>query len=478
MSRLVVVSNRIAVPDGSKASAGGLAVGILDALKTTGGLWFGWNGEISAIGEEDSEEIDIVKQEGITYASFPLNQNDYDLYYCQFSNTVIWPAFHYRLDLVQFQREAWDGYSHVNELLAERLLPLIEPDDILWIHDYHLLPFAAELRKRGVNNRIGFFLHIPFPTPEIFNALPPHKELLEMLSDYDLLGFQTENDRQAFLECMAMLTQVQHKGPKRHRAFGNTFATEVYPIGIEPDSIKEMAEGPLPPKMVAMKRELGDAKNIIACERLDYSKGLPERFLAYEALLENYPQHRGKIRYSQIAPTSRGDVQAYQDIRHQLETEAGRINGKYGTLGWTPLYYLNQHFDRRLLMKIFRLTDVALITPLRDGMNLVAKEYVAAQDPEDPGVLVLSRFAGAANELTSALIVNPYDRDEVAAALDKALTMSRTERISRYNDMMTILRKNDISAWRENFLHDLRAITPRSEDGKTDNKVATFQRLA
>ncbi|GLR11053.1 alpha,alpha-trehalose-phosphate synthase [Mixta theicola] len=478
MSRLVVVSNRIAVPDGSTASAGGLAVGILDALKTTGGLWFGWNGEISAISEEDDEEIDIVKQEGITYASFPLNQNDYDLYYCQFSNTVIWPAFHYRLDLVQFQREAWDGYCHVNELLAERLLPLIEPDDILWIHDYHLLPFAAELRKRGVNNRIGFFLHIPFPTPEIFNALPPHKELLEMLCDYDLLGFQTENDRQAFLECMALLTQVQHKGPKLHRAFGNTFATEVYPIGIEPNSIKEMAEGPLPPKMAAMKRELGDAKNIIACERLDYSKGLPERFLAYEALLENYPQHRGKIRYSQIAPTSRGDVQAYQDIRHQLETEAGRINGKYGTLGWTPLYYLNQHFDRRLLMKIFRLTDVALVTPLRDGMNLVAKEYVAAQNPEDPGVLVLSRFAGAANELTSALIVNPYDRDEVAAALDKALTMSRTERISRYNDMMTVLRKNDISHWRESFLQDLRAITPRSEDGKADNKVATFQRLA
>jgi len=478
MSRLVVVSNRIAVPDGSKASAGGLAVGILDALKTTGGLWFGWNGDISAIGEEENEEIDIVKQEGITYASFPLNQNDYDLYYCQFSNTVIWPAFHYRLDLVQFQREAWDGYCHVNELLAERLLPLIEPDDILWIHDYHLLPFAAALRKRGVNNRIGFFLHIPFPTPEIFNALPPHKELLEMLCDYDLLGFQTENDRQAFLECMALLTQVQHKGPKLHRAFGNTFATEVYPIGIEPDSIKEMAEGPLPPKMAAMKRELGDAKNIIACERLDYSKGLPERFLAYEALLENYPQHRGNIRYSQIAPTSRGDVQAYQDIRHQLETEAGRINGKYGTLGWTPLYYLNQHFDRRLLMKIFRLTDVALITPLRDGMNLVAKEYVAAQNPEDPGVLVLSRFAGAANELTSALIVNPYDRDEVAAALDKALTMSLAERISRYNDMMEILRKNDISHWRESFLQDLRAITPRTEDKNTENKVATFQRLA
>ncbi|QKJ87524.1 Trehalose-6-phosphate synthase [Paramixta manurensis] len=479
MSRLVVVSNRIAIPDGS-GGAGGLAVGILDALKTTGGgLWFGWNGEISTIGEEEeSEKVASVEKEGITYASFPLSQNDYDLYYCQFSNTVVWPAFHYRLDLVQFQREAWEGYCSVNELLAKRLQPLIKPDDILWIHDYHLLPFAAALRKLGVNNRIGFFLHIPFPTPEIFNALPPHKELLEMLCEYDLLGFQTESDRVAFLESLSLLTQVQNSGAKQHRAFGNRFATEVYPIGIEPDSIKEMAEGPLPPKMAAMKRELGDAKNIIACERLDYSKGLPERFLAYEALLENFPQHRGNIRYSQIAPTSRGDVQAYQDIRHQLETEAGRINGKYGTLGWTPLYYLNQHFDRRLLMKIFRLTDVGLVTPLRDGMNLVAKEYVAAQDPDDPGVLVLSRFAGAANEMTSALIVNPYDRDEVAAALDKALTMPRTERISRYNDMMAVLRKNDISHWRESFLKDLRAITPRGDDHATASKVATFPRLA
>lgn len=476
MSRLVVVSNRIAVPDGTKASAGGLTVGIVDALKTTGGLWFGWNGEINEIGEDD-EDMDLFEQDNVTYASFGLNQNDYDLYYLQFSNAVLWPAFHYRLDLVNFQREAWEGYCNVNTLLANRLLPLLKPDDVLWIHDYHLLPFAAALRKLGVKNRIGFFLHIPFPTPEIFNALPPHNELLEMMCDYDLLGFQTESDRTAFLECLSLMTQLQTKG-KQHRAFGNNFATEVYPIGIEPDSIKEMAEGPLPPKMAAMKKDLGDAKNIIACERLDYSKGLPERFLAYEALLENYPEHHGKIRYSQIAPTSRGDVQAYQDIRHQLETEAGRINGKYGTLGWTPLYYLNQHFDRRLLMKIFRLTDIGLVTPLRDGMNLVAKEYVAAQDPNDPGVLVLSRFAGAANELTSALIVNPYDRDEVAAALNQAATMPLNERISRYNDMMAVLRRNDISHWRKTYLKDLEAVELRTTEQGEANKVATFPRLA
>lgn len=476
MSRLVVVSNRIAVPDGSKVSAGGLAVGIMDALKTTGGLWFGWNGNINEIGEDD-EELSLFEQDNVTYASLGLNQNDYDLYYLQFSNGVLWPAFHYRLDLVNFQREAWDGYCSVNTMLAKRLLPLLQPDDVLWIHDYHLLPFAAALRKLGVTNRIGFFLHIPFPTPEIFNALPPHNELLEMLCDYDLLGFQTESDRVAFLESLSLLTQLQTSG-RQHRAFGNDFITEVYPIGIEPDSIKEMAEGPLPPKMAAMKKDLGDAKNIIACERLDYSKGLPERFLAYEALLENYPEHHGKIRYSQIAPTSRGDVQAYQDIRHQLETEAGRINGKYGTLGWTPLYYLNQHFDRRLLMKIFRLTDIGLVTPLRDGMNLVAKEYVAAQDPEDPGVLVLSRFAGAANELTSALIVNPYDRDEVAAALNQAVLMPLNERISRYNDMMAVLRKNDITHWRETFMKDLLGLPVRTAEKGEAKNVATFSRLA
>jgi trehalose 6-phosphate synthase len=460
MSRLVVVSNRIAIPDGSK-SAGGLAVGILDALKNTSGLWFGWNGEISEIsGEDDQDELSVVEDDGITYASVPLDQNDYDLYYCQFSNAVLWPALHYRTDLVDFQREAWDGYCRVNDLLAKRLQPLIKDDDILWIHDYHLLPFAAALRKLGVKNRIGFFLHIPFPTPEIFNAVPTHDELIKMMSEYDLLGFQTESDRQAFLDNLSQLTSLEQTDSGTHQAFGNTFTTGVYPISIAPESIKEMAEGPLPPKMAAIERELREAQNIISCERLDYTKGLPERFLAFEALLEKFPQHRGKVRYTQIAPTSRGDVQAYQELRHQLETEVGRINGKYGSMNQTPLFYLNQHFQRSLLMKLFRLTDVGLVTPLRDGMNLVAKEYVAAQDPKDPGVLVLSQFAGAANELTAALIVNPYDRDDVAAALDKALTMPLAERQARYNDMMAVLTKNDIANWGETYLRDLNNLTP------------------
>ena len=474
MSRLVVVSNRIAPPDDKKSSAGGLAVGILGALKATGGLWFGWSGEI---GNEDAP-LKKVSKDNITWASFNLSEEDHEQYYNQFSNAVLWPAFHYRLDLVNYQRDAWDGYQRVNALLADKLQPLIEEDDVLWIHDYHLLPFASELRKRGINNRIGFFLHIPFPTPEIFNALPPHTELLEALCDYDLLGFQTENDRLAFLDSLALQTRVFTRGSKNHTAWGKEFQTEVYPIGIEPNEIAEQAAGPLPPKLAQLKNELGSVKNIFSVERLDYSKGLPERFLAFEALLEKYPEHHGQIRYTQIAPTSRGDVQAYQDIRHQLETEAGRINGKYGQLGWTPLYYLNQHFDRKLLMKVFRHADVGLVTPLRDGMNLVAKEYVAAQDPENPGVLVLSRFAGAANELTSALLVNPYDRDDVANALHRALTMPLAERISRHSEMLDIIRDNDIDHWQRTFIKDLKGVTPRSEESTLQKKVATFPKLA
>ena len=234
----------------------------------------------------------------------------------------------------------------------------------------------------------------------------------------------------------------------------------------------------MPPKLAQLKNELKNVKNIFSVERLDYSKGLPERFLAYETLLEKYPQHHGKIRYTQIAPTSRGEVQAYQDIRHQLETEAGRINGKYGQLGWTPLYYLNQHFDRKVLMKVFRYAEVGLVTPLRDGMNLVAKEYVAAQDPANPGVLVLSQFAGAANELTSALIVNPYDRDDVAAAMDRALTMPLAERIARHAEMLKVIEQNDINHWQERFISDLKRITPRSAHSSLQNKVATFPKMA
>ncbi|UDG79546.1 alpha,alpha-trehalose-phosphate synthase [Candidatus Steffania adelgidicola] len=451
MNHLVVVSNRIASFESKKESAGGLAVAIRDSLKDQGGLWFGWNGKIS----EEDEPLEKNQKDNITFASFTLKQHEYNQYYLNFSNTVIWPAFHYRLDLVQYQREDYDGYCRVNDMLAGRLNPLVDKDDILWIHDYHLLPFAASCRKLGMTNRIGFFLHIPFPTSEIFNALPPRKDLLKKLCEYDLLGFQTESDRQAFIENLALVTTVKELDNDGITIDDKTSIARVYPIGVEPDSIRELAEGLLPPKLAHLRNKM-NGQLIISVDRLDYSKGLPERFQAYEILLENYPQHRGNIRYFQIAPTSRGDVQAYQDIRHELETEAGRINGHFSTLEWTPLFYLNQHYERSLLMKIFRHCEVGLVTPLRDGMNLVAKEYVASQNPNDPGVLILSRFAGAANELKSALLVNPYDRDGVAAALDKALTMPLKERKQRHQEMIAVIKKNDILHWRQSFLKDLK----------------------
>lgn len=453
MSRLVVVSNRIAAIEGKEESAGGLTVGIMDSLKDHGGLWFGWNGKIS----EEDELLEKKQQDNILFAAFSLKQSEYNQYYLNFSNTVIWPAFHYRLDLVQYQREDYDGYCRVNQMLAERLQPLVNENDILWIHDYHLLPFADACRKLDMKNRIGFFLHIPFPTSEIFNALPPRKELLEKLCKYDLLGFQAESDRQAFIENLALVTNVEDFNDNRIKVYNKLITVRVYPIGVKPESIRELAEGPLPPKLAHLRDKM-NGQLIISVDRLDYSKGLPERFQAYETLLENYPHHRGNIRYFQIAPTSRGDVQAYQNIRHELETEAGRINGHFSTLEWTPLFYLNQHYERSLLMKIFRHCGVGLVTPLRDGMNLVAKEYVASQNPNDPGVLILSSFTGAANELTSSLLVNPYDRYGVAAALDKALSMPLSERKARYQEMITVIKKNDIEHWRRSFLTDLKKI--------------------
>lgn len=456
MSRLVVVSNRIAQPGAKKNSAGGLAVGILDALQHSGGIWFGWSGKTG----DPQTPLEEVKRGGVSWLTFTLSQEDYEQYYSQFANGVLWPAFHYRLDLVNYTRDAWEGYLRVNRQIAGQLQPHLASEDIIWAHDYHLIPLAAALRAGGCQQRMGFFLHIPFPAPAVFNALPTREALLKQLTAYDLIGFQTHSDCQAFLDGIAAWTSLSTDSGGVHSAWGRRFRTGVYPIGIAPEEIATEAGKPLPAKMAQIKAEAGKVQNIFSVERLDYSKGLPERFRAYEALLANWPQHLGRIRYTQIAPTSRGEVQAYQDIRHQLETEAGRINGAYGQIGWTPVYYLNQYFDRKLLMKIFRYSDVGLVTPLRDGMNLVAKEYVAAQNPDNPGVLVLSQFAGAADELDAALVVNPYDCDDVAQALHRALTMPLNERKTRHEAMMSTIKQHDIQAWQTGFLQDLKQASP------------------
>ncbi|UVO17308.1 alpha,alpha-trehalose-phosphate synthase (UDP-forming) [Stutzerimonas stutzeri] len=459
MSRLVVVSNRVAPIRTGKAAAGGLAVGVYDALRQSGGIWFGWSGDISADTPINSEQVG-----NITYVTLGLTKRDYDQYYRGFSNATLWPIFHYRIDLARYDRDEYEGYRRVNQMLAQKLKPLLKPDDVIWIHDYHLIPFAEECRRLGIRNRIGFFLHIPFPPPEILTVIPPHNELLKTLCYYDLIGFQTETDRLAFQDYMTREVRGVIEADGSLTAYGQNFRSGVYPIGVVPDEIQQLGET-YKSRRHPMRRTSDTArKTIISVDRLDYSKGLVERFKAYEAFLDRFPEHRRNVEFFQIAPTSRSDVRTYQSIRRQLESEAGHINGRLSDLDWTPLHYLNKSHERRILMGLFRSASIGFVTPLRDGMNLVAKEYVAAQNPEDPGVLVLSRFAGAARELTSALIVNPYDCIGMAEALDRALRMPLAERRDRYEHMMRAIRAADLSAWRDNFLRDLRAFVSQPRE--------------
>ncbi|WP_118183817.1 alpha,alpha-trehalose-phosphate synthase (UDP-forming) [Paraburkholderia phosphatilytica] len=459
MSRLIVVSNRVAPTQEGRPAAGGLAIGVLDALKETGGVWFGWSGEI--VSEAAPPVID--QQDSVTYATVGLTKRDYDQYYRGFSNATLWPAFHYRNDLARFDRQEYAGYLRVNVTLAKQLKALLEPDDIVWVHDYHLLPFARCLRDIGVTNPIGFFLHIPFPVPEMLRTVPPHEELVKCMCSYDVVGFQTEADRQSFVDYIERGGHGSTSDDGIVHAYDRFLKVAAYPIGIYPDSIAKAAAQFADRKVVKSLRDsMRDRKLIMSVDRLDYSKGLVERFQAFERLLQNAPGWHGRVSLVQIAPPTRSDVQTYQRIRQNLEGEAGRINGRFAQLDWTPIQYLNRKYERNVLMALFRLSQVGYVTPLRDGMNLVAKEYVASQDPEDPGVLVLSQFAGAAEQLPGALVVNPFDLSQMAEALERALSMPLAERQARHADMMGPLRENNLSVWRDTFLGDLRRVANAS----------------
>jgi trehalose 6-phosphate synthase len=470
MSRLIVVSNRVAPTQEGSPAAGGLAIGVLDALKETGGLWFGWSGE--TVNHDEAPSIE--KQGNVTYATVGLTRRDYDQYYRGFSNATLWPTFHYRADLSRYDRQEYAGYLRVNASLAKHLSALIQPDDVIWVHDYHLLPFARALRDLRVANPIGFFLHIPFPVPEMLRAVPPHEELVKSMCSYDVVGFQTQADRQSFVDYIERGGFGTASEEGMMNAFGRMLKVGAYPIGIYPDAIAKAAEQFSERKAVVALRGAAHGRMLImSVDRLDYSKGLAERFQAFERLLTDAPQWQGKVSLVQIAPPTRSDVQSYQRIRRALEGEVGRINGRFAQLDWTPIQYLNRKYERNLLMALFRASQVGYVTPLRDGMNLVAKEYVAAQDPQNPGVLVLSQFAGAADQLPGALVVNPFDLSQMADALARALSMPAEERKARHADMMGCLRASDLSVWRDAFLDDLRHVaTAASVTRKATVKLA------
>ena len=456
MSRLVVVSNRVG-PVRDAARAGGLAVALVDALKARGGLWYGWSGDIN----NRDGGIKVEEAGALSLATADLTEDEYEDYYNGFANRCLWPLFHYRIDLTAFDRRYYEGYRRVNAKFASGLYPLLREDDTIWVHDYHFLAFGNELRQMGAEQAIGFFLHIPFPSPEVLATLPNHDALVRGLFAYDVLGFQTSRDLERFCD-FVVREAGGHVDGDHVTCFGRTIIARAFPIGIDTDGFAKMAAESEDARRQYEKavRSLRGRAQMIGVDRLDYTKGLPERFQAFERLLDDYPDARGELVYLQIAPTSRGDVLAYQEMRQELEGLSGHINGLYGEFDWTPLRYINRAFARRSLAGIYRASKIGLVTPLRDGMNLVAKEYIAAQNPEDPGVLILSRFAGATYQMPEAIAVNPYDIKEVADAIQNARYMSLDERKERFQALFEGLRREDVAYWRDSFLSTLEHEAP------------------
>jgi len=458
MSRLVCVSNRVSLPR-KTAAAGGLAVGVHAAIQASKGLWFGWGGETTD-GEPDDPDLHV--RGGVTFATIDLRASDVEQYYNGFANSVLWPLFHYLIRDFGYTRERQAAYENVNRLFAQKLLPLLTDDDVIWVHDYHLIPLASRLRELNVRCPVGFFLHIPFPDLQMLRVLPTYAELLRDFTSYDVIGFQTEGDLASFQSGMAHLFGPEALRADRRITVGDrTFLADVFPIGVDVEGIQAEASAARGSDVVRrMADSLGGRKLMIGVDRLDYSKGLVQRFTAYQQFLEAFPDNGGHITYLQIAPHSRSDVRAYADIRRALEQEAGRTNGRFADADWTPIRYLNRNYPHETLMGFLRAANVGIVTPVRDGMNLVAKEFVASQDETDPGVLILSTLAGAACELSGAQQVNPYDTLAVAHAIQVALSMTLPERRERFSSMMGILKKNDINSWSKRFSSALEAVNP------------------
>ncbi len=402
----------------------------------------------------------------MTYIVTDLSEEDYQEYYSGFANQVLWPILHYRLDLAEFTRRDLTGYLRVNEHFAEELDKVLEPDDVVWVHDYHLIPLAHALRERGRNNNIGFFLHIPLPPPEILTALPNHERLIPSLCHYDLVGFQTQGDAANFARYLAsecgMPAHIPH-------SFGiargiGTMRIGTFPVGIETREFAQMARRAVRSNFLKDVLQTVPGQIVIGVDRLDYTKGIDFRLNAYERFLGASPDWRGHVTYMQITPKSRSEIHEYAEMERLIDTAAGHINSTYGDVSWTPVRYINKTYSRSALAGLYRSARVGLVTPMRDGMNLVAKEYVAAQDGANPGVLILSRFAGAAAELTTALIVNPYDPEAVGMAIAQALSMPKDERMARHKRLFQVLLENDITEWGDRFLAALTRGEPQFDE--------------
>ena len=451
--RLIVAANRLPVrwdtdTDRWVASPGGLVSALVPVLQERGGIWIGWNG--AAGNQEDRFEA-----EGFENVAVPLSADDVTNHYDGFSNGTIWPLYHDAIRPVEFHRHWWRPHQEVNRRFASTIASVARPDDLIWVHDYQLQLVPGMVREELPGARIGFFLHIPFPPPEIFERLPWRRQVLEGLLGADYLGFQT---RRAALNFGASAREFAGaRGPATDLRYRERqVRAEPVPIAIDTGHYASVAADPAVERLAAeLRTDLGDPATIIlGVDRLDYTKGIDLRLRALDSLLEGRPELEGRISFVQIAVPSREDVDEYQEIRRRVEEMVGRINGRFGRAGWQPVHYIYRSVPFDELLGAYRAADVMLVTPLRDGMNLVAKEYCATR-LDDSGVLILSEFAGAAERLDEALIVNPYDLDGLAETIGEAVTMPRDEQRRRMRRLRRKISRWDVHNWARHSLEAL-----------------------
>lgn len=458
-TRLLIVSNRLPVTvtavDGMPSvtpSVGGLATALRGPHEQSGGMWVGWPGETDALSDDGRRTLAAHFAEH-RIVPVDLTRRELAVYYEHVSNGVLWPICHDRIDMLPLRVKGWDVYERVNARFADAVAAVWRPGDMIWVHDYQLMRLPALLRARLPTARIGLFLHIPFPNPEIFFTLPTRRWLVEGMLGADLIGFHTARYRGHFAATARRLLELGEYASDTVEHEGRTVRLGVFPIGV--DAAHYDARAAMPEVLAEASRlKQADERLLVGIDRLDYSKGIPRRLLAFEQLLTDHPEWQEHVRLVQVAVPSRSGVEAYRRFRSDLDELVGRINGKFATARWTPIHYLYRSVPEEMLLALYRAADLMLVTPVRDGMNLVAKEFVASRSDED-GVLVLSEFAGAAAELSDAVIVNPYDVDGTAAAMHRALGMSRTQRRTQMRAMRRLVARNDVHAWVRAFLASL-----------------------
>jgi trehalose 6-phosphate synthase len=452
---VIVVSNRVARAKSDEPIAGGLASALIPMVKESGAIWVGSSGHTDDAAHTRDSFAKIEALGCGALATVDMPSRHYRGYYEGFANSALWPALHSRPDLIQVTAEEYASYREVNTFMARALLRFNGPEAIFWVQDYHFLALGAELRRFGVRRPIGLFLHTPWADRSTMAAVPHHTDLVSAMLGYDLIGFQTDGDRRNFEDYLQFELGLPVSDGIVSSKYGQT-RLATFPIGIDFDEFASRAvKAVTRPEISRLRASLQGAKLAFGVDRLDYSKGLPNRMRAFDRMFEIVPSLKRAVSYLQVAVPSRGNIRAYRELKTELAALVGEINGRHGEVDWIPIRYLNKGFAQSTLAGFYRVAHVGLVTPLHDGMNLVAKEYVAAQNPFDPGVLVLSAFAGAAKELDEALIVNPHDIDGMARQIAKALEMSLEERRERWHSMVSKLRRCSVQNWFSDFLQAL-----------------------